>query len=349
MARVNPEMIALARESRGYTQQELANLLGVTQGRISKVEKGLISVSDELLDGLCEALNYPRQFFGQSPGVHAAGLTLHRKRKSLPKCTLEKIQAQLIIRKLHISKLLDDIEFPADKIPSFKVTQGNTPANIARKTRVALGVPAGPVENFARKLEKAGILIVPLDLEHRFIDAVSCKVDGLPTTVFINSSMPGDRQRFTLAHELGHLVMHDVPVENMEDEADRFASEFLMPEAEIQDELYSLSMRKLWELKSRWKVSMAALVMRAKMLGCITENQVRYLWIQLSKAGYRLEEPAELAIPQEKPTFMAKILELNLEDHSEAELSELLCLEESEFRRMYMGGEERRKKKILNL
>ena len=185
MARVNTEMIALARESRGYTQQELASFLGVTQSRISKAEKGLTSVSDELLEGLCEALNYPCSFFCQSAGVHATGLTLHRKRKSLPKCTLEKIQAQLIIRKLHISKLLDDIEFPADQIPSIKVARGDTPASIARKTRSALGVPAGPVENLALTLEKAGVLIVSLDLEHRFIDAVSCKVDGLPTTVFV--------------------------------------------------------------------------------------------------------------------------------------------------------------------
>ena len=110
--------------------------------------------------------------------------------------------------------------------------------------------------------------------------------------------MPGDRQRFTLAHELGHLVMHDVPTEEMEDEADKFASEFLMPEAQIQGQLHALSMRKLWELKSRWKVSMAALVKRAETLGCITASQTRYLWIQLSKSGYRLEEPAELAIPR---------------------------------------------------
>lgn len=349
MARVNPEMIALARESRGYTQKEFADVLGVSQGRLSKIEMGLAPVPDEFLSDLSDQLRYPAAFFSESACVYATGLTLHRKRASLPKRTLERIQAQLTIRKFHIVKLLDDITFPGDKIPSYVTSSHITPSSIARKVRASMGIPKGPISGLVPYFEKAGILIIPCDLEHRFIDAVSCRVEGLPPTVFINSSSPGDRQRFTLAHELGHLVMHQAPSEDMEAEADEFASEFLMPREDITGDLFDLNMHKLWELKSRWKVSMAALVMRASHLKCIGENRARYLWVQLSKAGYRLEEPLSLAIQPEKPTFINKIIELNLEDRTVTELSELLCLEKTEFRTMYMGGEEKKKRKVLNI
>lgn len=347
MVRVNPEMIALARESRGYTQTDLANMLGLVQGRLSKIEKGLVPVSDELLSEISMHLKYKSDLFFESAANYAAGITLHRKRASLPKRTLDKIQAHLTIRKLHIAKLLEDINFPEENIPSCPIKKDKTPTDIAKIVRSTWKIPRGPIDSLMPFFERAGILVVPCNLGHRYIDAVSYRVSDLPPLIFLNSSSPGDRQRFTLAHELGHLVMHKVPSECMEKEADEFASELLMPEEEIARELKELNMHKLWKLKPRWNVSMAALVKRAKMVGSIPANKEQYLWVQLSKSGYRLEEPVELYIEPEKPTFINKIIELNLEDCSRIDLSNKLYLSELEFAELYMTGEEKPKRKRL--
>lgn len=91
---------------------------------------------------------------------------------------------------------------------------------------------------------------------------------------------------------------------NIEEEAHRFASEFLMPAAEIKTSLHRLDISKLASLRQYWKVSRQALVMRAYRLKTITEAQMRYLFIQFSQGGYCSREPEELDIPVEKPALL---------------------------------------------
>src|SRR5690606_22384920 len=114
--------------------------------------------------------------------------------------------------------------------------------------------------------------------------------------IYINKDASADRQRYTLAHELGHLIMHCgkyIPtVEEAEVEADRFASEFLMPELEIKHQLNSrLSFSQLGDLKRYWKCSMSSIVMRAHKLGIIGKDRYTSLYVQLSRAGYKKKEP----------------------------------------------------------
>ena len=102
-----------------------------------------------------------------------------------------------------------------------------------------------------------------------------------------------------MAHELGHLVMHvgnpPISSEQAEEEADAFASEFLMPEREIKQQLYNLNESSLCLLKRRWKVSMHALVRRAKDLNTITQQQYRNIQINFSRKGYTKSEPVPLS------------------------------------------------------
>ncbi|HAG99910.1 MAG TPA: hypothetical protein DCL75_13910 [Ktedonobacter sp.] len=107
---------------------------------------------------------------------------------------------------------------------------------------------------------------------------------------------------FTLAHEIGHIVMHQIPTENMEEEADRFAAEFLMPSRDISPDLDSITFTNLARLKSYWKVSMAALIVRANDMGKITQRQYRTLFEQMNKNGYRMNEP--IPIPVEEPALL---------------------------------------------
>lgn len=148
--------------------------------------------------------------------------------------------------------------------------------------------------------------------------------------------MPGDRLRFTIAHELGHIVMHEYYTQTMEGEADRFAAELLMPEYDIRSELIDISMEKLASLKMRWKTSMQSLLYRAGVLGRISDRQKQYLWMQMGKAGYRLQEPIDVEV--EHATLYREIIDAHFEDlnYTLKELCDVICLHEDEFEQFYL-------------
>jgi len=94
----------------------------------------------------------------------------------------------------------------------------------------------------------------------------------------------------------------------MEEEATRFAAEFLMPERDIRPELERLTLDRLIGLKIRWSVSMQAILKRAETLAKLTPRQARYLWMQISKAGFRTREPIEADVALEEPRLLAEIV-----------------------------------------
>ncbi len=139
-----------------------------------------------------------------------------------------------------------------------------------------------------------GGIVVEVTFETRKMDAISRWVPGPPPVFFINRDMPKDRYRFTLAHELGHMVMHKNPTLDLESVAHQFASEFLMPERDVRADLLNLDLSRLVHLKQYWKVSMASLIYCAEAIGAISSNRARYLRVQMAKAGYSTVEPAGL-------------------------------------------------------
>ncbi len=339
---VNPEMIILARESRGLTQTELARRLVVTQSNISKVEAGLIGTSEPMLGRLSEVLGYPSNFFYQTDQVYGPGMSefFHRKRQSLPEKVLSKLHAQMSIRLMHVRRLLRSAETDPCQIPSIDIDEyGGRVGDIAGMVRAKLGLAPGPVPSVTRYLEDAGAIVVPCDFGTRLLDAIGRWVPGLPPVFFVNEWAPGDRLRFTLSHELAHIVMHSNPNPDMEVQADQFAAAFLLPEKDVKPYLEHVTLPKLATLKPYWKVSMGALLHRAGDLGKVTESQARILWMQMSKAGYRTREPVELEIPQEKPSLLQELISLHLEElkYTVSELSCLLALNEQEFRGIYLG------------
>ncbi len=332
-------MIILARESRGINQAELAKLVGVTQGKISKVENGLLSASEEMIQDISRVLNYPEPFFYEPAQIYPPGTLCHRKRQSLPRKDLGKINADSNIHMIRLQKLLRSAELPENKIPHLDIDEyDGKPDEVARAVRDYWTLPRGPVENVTRSIEDAGGIIIHCNFGTRLIDGFSFLSSHLPPIIFVNKDMTGDRLRFTLAHELGHLVMHRIPTLAMEEEANQFASEFLMPSQDIRASFSNVKLEKLASLKLYWKVSMAALLKRAADLGKITERQKTYLWMQMSKAGYRLREPAQLDIPVEKPSLVRELVDLYLNDlgYTVEELSKVLLCDQNEFVSLYL-------------
>lgn len=335
---VNPEMVTLARESRGLTQTELARQLNVTQGYLSKVESGLQGFKDELLPKLVEVLGYPQNFFLQPDRVLGPGLTglYYRKRADVPVRTLNKVEAQFNILRMHVDRMLRHIELEDPEFPSVTPGPKLRPAEIANRLRALWRVPSGPIFSVVKLIEDAGGLVLPMDFGTPQIDAAGIHNPKGPPLFFLNKNSPADRQRFTLCHEIGHIVMHGgLPESDVEQEANEFASEFLMPAHEIRHQLIGLTIPKAAALKQTWKVSMHALVFRAKQLGAITAEQARSLFIQL--APHRKSEPIDL--PPEEPTMLDEIVKVftNELHYSLPELSELLALSEEEVRQLYFG------------
>jgi Zn-dependent peptidase ImmA (M78 family) len=187
-------------------------------------------------------------------------------------------------------------------------------------------------------IEDNGGIIIPFDFETPKIDAMSITVPDLPPLFFVNMESPVSRLRFTLCHELAHVIMHQRDVDpDMELQADRFASEFLLPSKEIRPYLRELSLPKLGELKTYWKASMQAILKKATTLNTITESQARSLWIKLSANGFKTHEPFEDYMPKENPTLYNEIIDVYRQDYGYTltEFSEFINMIEDETKTIY--------------
>ena len=157
--------------------------------------------------------------------------------------------------------------------------------------------------------------MIDRDLEANGMDALCRWVPGLPKLFYVNGSASGDRMRTTLAHELGHTVMHfnrDFDYRLAEDQAQRFAAAFLLPATELRRDFgVKLDLPKLMALKRKWRVSMQALAYRAHQLGCIDQTRFKSIFQQFSRNGWRKTEPIE--VPRESPRGFKRLLRAHVE------------------------------------
>jgi len=350
----NPEMMRVARESRGLGQGDLATRIGVQQPTISRFEAGTARPTDEQLGRLANALDYPEKFFFLTDAVYGPSTSefFHRKRKAVPAKVLDRIHAQLNIRRMHISRLTRAAEIPVN-IPRIDPDEfGGNVEEIARAVRAMWQLPNGPVRNAVGIIEDAGGIVIRLRFETNGVDAVSWWTPGDPPMFVLNESMPADRERLTLLHELAHLVMHTVATPDMEEEANRFSAAFLMPPDEIRESLTNLSLRSLASLKQTWRVSMQALLKHATRLGTVDPGKAKYLWAQLSSAGYRTREPAELDFPKEEASLMRELIETHTKElgYGLQELSDFIAWNTHETAVHYpaaAGGEAHRSLRLV--
>ena len=316
----NSDLLRIARHARGWSQTELSKQSGISQANLSKLENGLIGPTDDVLHSLANALHFPRSLFFEPDKMLGLPISVHpmyRKKASVGHRGLERLEAELNIRLLHIRRLLESTEFePELRLPDMDIDEfGGDPERIAELVRRTWLVPTGPMKDLVGWVERAGCVVMPCNFAALAVDGVTISSPSLPPCIFLNRNQPADRQRFSLGHELGHIVMHRVPSPKMEDEANAFASALLMPARDVRPYLSGrLTIQKLAALKPVWHVSMQALLYRAKAVGAITANQSQYLWRQISALGYRRNEPPELDFPAEEPTVLPEMIRVHLEE-----------------------------------
>ena len=345
---VNPQMITVARQSRGLTQKDLAKGIGISPGVMSRYESGMRPPTSANLAELARTLDYPVDFFAQKAILEGPGIGefFHRSRQNLSASALTRAYALAELRRLEASKLLRSWPLTNSSVPEYPVDLfDDDPGKIARSVRAHLKVPNGPIFNMTKVMEAAGSIVVAHEFDTRLLDGFSHRPRMMPSFFHLNSRLPPDRWRWTLAHELGHIVMHFEPMESpgsAERQANSFAGEFLAPAEDIRSSLHNLTFQKLAGLKREWKISMQALVNRASQLGTITGQQKRSMLVRLSKAGYRTREPEVLDPPEEPPEMLFRLAKFHMTElrFTRLEIKDFLTINENDFRTYYHDPED---------
>lgn len=341
-AQINSQLIVLAREFRGLSQSALAESAGITQSAIAQLEIGNTgAIGEDKFIKVASALSFPIDFFYSAESRLGFGSSSYFYRKKFTKASEKNYFSGIVnLSRMHLTEMLKYVEIDAtQKIPRVSLNDDNSPTEIANLVKAAWNVPDGPIENLTLLMERAGIAIIEIPFGTNAIDGTSLWLNNLPPIVFLNNSLPPDRYRFTLAHELAHLVMHDLPSETMESEADAFASEFLMPAQSFKANLMAISeggrvsLKHFFQMKPYWKVSIASMIMKLKQYG--REKECTSLNILMSKYGYRTSEPQ--SFPKEKPMLFRKVLEACLSNfHSvEAASEQMFNMFIDDFKRLY--------------
>lgn len=328
----NNQQLTFVREYLGYSQTDLASHIhGLSQSNLSKFEKGIGPLSPEVKQRIIDFLGFPEEFYSKKISNNVENA--HYRRKSgISKKDRSHIEYSNKLIGYIVDEMSDSIEFPEMRLRMIDLEEGYTPESAAQFTRKYMRLSDEPVKDVCSLLERYGIIVVEQDLDVDAFDGVSFMTDKGFYVMIINKNFSNDHKRFTIAHELGHIVMHlsfQYPIpeyRNRENEANRFASEFLMPETAIKNSLYGLKMQYLASLKSYWLISMASIIRRAKDLNCISSDKYKYLNVELSRKGYKKQEPINVSIDIPSLYYEAYSLFKSELNYSDDDLSEAFKL-----------------------
>lgn len=303
------ERLKIARFRRKMSGKALAEKSELTAVTVSKAENGH-PIDDTTAEKLAKALSYPLEFFFMdAPAMVDADTVSFR---SLKKMSAAERDASLAAGALGIA-LYDwiDSRFNLPSVDLIDLNKERTRTeSAARLLRQHWGLGDRPIGNVLKLFEAKGIRALSLSEDTHNVDAYSFW-HGESPYIFLNQEKTAERSIFDSAHELGHLVMHHHAGprndKGAEYQADRFASAFLMPEADVKNELSNItSIGQIIAAKKRWKVSAMALTYRLHALGLISDWTYRSFCIELGQLGYRNSEPD--GVERESSVLMSKVL-----------------------------------------
>jgi Zn-dependent peptidase ImmA (M78 family) len=315
------ERLRLARSAAGLSLRELEDQLGalVSAQAIGKYERDEMMPGSEVLIALARALSVSEDYLLRQDNVELVGVEFRKQRLEKAK-DRARVQAQILSaveRYLEVEDLLAlSSDWRAPKGFPHKASRPEHAEEAARKLRDAWNLGVDPIPSLAAFLEEKAIKIVAIPLPER-VSGVKANVkqrDGTVVQVIVvNSEHPGERQRFTLSHELGHLVLdvRSVPEKKAEAICNRFAGAFLVAvdtlRAELGNSRTSISIRELFSLKELFGVSAQAIAFRAADLGIINESLKQQIFIEFGKRGWRKVEPNSELIPKEHPARFRRL------------------------------------------
>ncbi|EHI97669.1 protein of unknown function DUF955 [Clostridium sp. DL-VIII] len=330
--KIVPAKLKEARVARALSLSQLSKLIGVSSQAISQFEKGETKPSSQTLFKLIEILDFPINFFCSNHNQSLENEIIYfRSNKNITKklkdaCKsritwIEKvymlIESYFELPKLQIPKLA---EVDVESIDNRKIEE------LTLRLREYWGLDQSPIDNLVDLLQSKGFVITKLKIGTKKIDAFSIWKNGVPYIFLGDDKESVTRLRFDLAHELAHLLMHryidkeeleeDKELYNkIEEQANYFASAFLLPIEAFNKEVISSSIDSFILLKKRWKVSISAMIKRCQNANILTDNQIRYLNSQMIKYGYYRKEPLDEEIKKETPYLFKQAFEILLENN----------------------------------
>ncbi|NWB28367.1 helix-turn-helix domain-containing protein [Pseudomonas gingeri] len=298
------DRIRQARLLRGMTLEALALQMGdITKQALSKYEKGLVTPSSTRLLQLSRALDMSPEYFFRAHSVVLAPLEF-RKLARMPRYRQVQVEEQMreyLERYIALEACFDPLDIltsttPAQMIP---VTCADEAEQAAQALREFWGIGGDPVSHLSEQLEEHGIKVVMLKGPDDFDGACAATRDGHHVLIALNSERPGERIRFTAAHELGHWVMRlpeAMPERDKENCCHRFAGAFLYPAKCVIGDFghhprSKVHPRELLIAKRQYGLSMHAALRRLKDLNLLSENGYKSLIIRFSANGWRKSEP----------------------------------------------------------
>lgn len=336
--------IKQARRAAGLSLRALAERAGVTAMAISKYETGKSTPSSRVLLSLSKALGVRTEYFFRPVKVELQEVK-HRKHSRLPKKALQQIEGDVkeqLERFVELEQLLPNGPLQAFKLPGNLVASVRGPDDIeilAQQLRESWNLGVDPIPVLTDMLEERGIKVFQSQAITERFDGMAATVDGIPVIV-IGRGWPGDRQRFTLVHELGHLVLKGRLPPDLDEEAaaNRFAGAFLAPANEVRKELGEkrtwLEPRELEVLKKTYGLSMQGWMRRAKDLGILPDTHYVAMRKFFSARGWNKTEPGD-RYPPERPQLFEQLVYRALAQDlvSEAKAAELLRMPLLEFQK----------------
>lgn len=317
-----------ARQARGLTAAALAEIIGVTRSAVSHYERGEQSPRPDVMRNIEETLNLPPQFFWRIPAKHRVRNLFWRSLSAATKCARTMAESRYLWLEDIVEYIREFVDFPSVNFPDFVVPQ--KPASIsvelveelAGKTRRFWKLGQGAISNVVWLLENNGAIITRTKLEANTLDAFSewQSAEGRPYFILGADKNVAARSRFDIAHELGHIILHrnvdgvcigrHADHKLLEQQANRFAGAFLLPEHSFMSDFFSPSLDTFQALKPKWGVSIQLMIHRAQDLDLISTSQAERLWINCSRRGWRVSEPLDDQLPIEEPRLLRRSFEM---------------------------------------
>jgi Zn-dependent peptidase ImmA (M78 family)/transcriptional regulator with XRE-family HTH domain len=327
------ERVRHARLYLGWSQTKLAEVVGISQPALSQIEK-TGRVTDETLKAIADVTGFSTWWFQQGPLPDLPlGSLRFRKRANTPARDDERVRANIrqaleVFERFSVNANLPPVRMEASPAGG-ELTDDEIELK-ALEVREWLGVgPLDPIPSVVRAVERGGTVVIGSALAIERHDAVSFwSPDSLRPFICFSRGFAGDHNRLSVAHEIGHLVLHQyrrAEPAQAEIEAFRFATALLLPSVAAYDELEGpVTLRSLAYVKARWGISIAALIKRCLDLRIISSDKRESLEKQLTVRGWRKSEPVN--VPDERPSLMGKLIEASVGTSSPHRLHSVLGL-----------------------
>ena len=304
----NPKQLTSARIARGLTMKELAEKAELSRQMISNYESGkTIPKADSILK-LISVLQFPRSFFSADTFELYSGATFFRSRSAATKKVRDMQKERLKYVQEVYKVLATYVNFPKVCLPElieksiYEITEEEI-VKKAEELRKIWGLDLiSPVPNLIQLAEQNGVIISEANMSNPTLDAVSRWMIGRPFIMLTDNHESAVRRRFNVAHELGHILLHN-----------GVAAHFLLPSAAFSDSLLSISLEYYIDLKKYWKVSLQSMIQKTYTLALINDDQRLYLNKRIAKNKWKTKEPYDEQLTIEQPEVFQKVYHMILE------------------------------------